>query len=85
MSDRCTITMPDDCYAAVLDAVQRAVIDKCASKATRKAAIAALSALVEPGGVAGETSASSAARDMSARGQTRKLTGLFFKALPVRV
>jgi hypothetical protein len=65
MSDRCTITMPEDCYAAVLDAVQRAVIDKCASKATRKAAFSALSALVEPG----EISIGSAARDMSAPGK----------------
>jgi hypothetical protein len=85
MSDRCTITMPDDCYAAVLDAIQRAVIDKCASKATRKAAFSALLALVEPGGKAGETSVSSAARDMGAPAQKRKLTGLFSEALPVRV
>jgi hypothetical protein len=69
MSDRCTITMPDNCYAAVLDAVQRAVIDKCASKATRKAALSALSALVEPGGIAQEMSGSSVARDMSASGK----------------
>jgi hypothetical protein len=68
MSDRSTIAMPDDCYAAVLDAVQRAVIDKCASKATRKSAFSALLALVEAGVVAGETSVSSTARDMSAPG-----------------
>jgi hypothetical protein len=61
--------MPEDCYAAVLDAVQRAVIDKCASKATRKAAFSALSALVEPRGIAQEISVSSAARDMSAPGK----------------
>ncbi len=85
MTDRCTITMPDDCYAAVLDAIQRAVIDKCASKATRKAVFSALSALTEPGRIAGGTPVTSAARDMSAPGQTRKLTGLFSKALPVRV
>jgi hypothetical protein len=81
MSDRCT--MPDDCYAAVLDAVQCAVIDKRASKATRKAAFSALLALVEARGEAGETSLSSAARDRSPPGQT--LTGLFWKALPVRL
>jgi hypothetical protein len=81
MSDRCT--MPDDCYAAVLDAVQCAVIDKRASKATRKAAFSALLALVEAGGEAGETSLSSAAKDRSTPGQT--LTGLFWKALPVRL
>jgi hypothetical protein len=50
MSDRCIITMPDDCYAAVLDAIQRTVTDKCASKATRKAAFSALLALVEGAG-----------------------------------
>jgi hypothetical protein len=68
MSDRCTITMPDDSYAAVLDALQRAVIDKCASKVTRKVAFSALLALVEAGVVAGETSVSLTARDMSASG-----------------
>ena len=36
-----TITIPDDCYAVILDAVQRAIIDKCASTATRKAAFSA--------------------------------------------
>jgi hypothetical protein len=79
MSDRCIL--PENCYAAVLDAVQRAIIDKRASKATRKAAFSALLALVEARGEAGETSLSSAARDRSTPGQT--LTGLFWKALPV--
>jgi hypothetical protein len=83
MSDRCT--MPDDCYAAVLDAVQRAVIDKSASKATRRAAFSVLLVLLEAGGEASKTSLSSAARDRSARGETRTLTGLFWKALPVRL
>jgi hypothetical protein len=80
-----TITIPDDCCAAILDAVQRAVIDKRASKATRKAAFSALLALVEAGVAAGETSVSSTARDMSAPEQARTLTGLFWKELPVRV
>jgi hypothetical protein len=84
MSDRC-ITMPDDCYVAVLDAIQRTVTDKCASKATRKAAFSALLALIDAGGVPGETSVRSAARSMSAPEQTRTLTDLFWKALPVRV
>jgi hypothetical protein len=84
MSDRC-ITMPDECYAAVLDAVQRTVTDKCASKATRKAAFSALLALIDAGGVPGETSVRSAARNMSTPEQTRTLSGLFWKALPVRV
>ena len=56
MSDRCIITMPDDCYGAVLDAIQRTVTDKCASKATRKAAFSALLPLVEASAVPGETS-----------------------------
>jgi hypothetical protein len=80
-----TTTIPDDCYAVILDAIQRTVTDKCASKATRKAAFSALSALVGAGGVPGETSVSSVARNMSAPEQTRTLTDLFWKALPVRV
>jgi hypothetical protein len=48
-----TITIPDDCYAVILDAVQRAIIDKYASKATRL--FSALLALIETGVVAGET------------------------------
>jgi hypothetical protein len=35
------ITIPDNCYAAILDAVQRAIVDKYASKATRQAAFSA--------------------------------------------
>jgi hypothetical protein len=85
MSDHRIFTMPDDCYAAVLGAIQRTVTDKCASKATRKAAFSALLALVEPDGVPGETSVGSAARNMSAPQQTRTLTDLFWKALPGRV
>ena len=84
MSDRCIMTMPDDCVA-VLDAIQRTATDKCASKATRKAAFSALLALVEGGGAPGETSVGSAAGNMSAPEQTRTLTGLFWKAPPVRV
>ena len=83
MSDRCINTMPDDCYAAVLDAIQRTVTDKCASKATRKAAFSALLALVEGGGAPGATSVGSAARSMNAPEQTRTLTDLFWM-LPVR-
>jgi hypothetical protein len=84
MSDRCIVTIPDDCYAVVLDAVQRTVTDKCASTATRKAAFSALLALIDAGGVPGETSVRSAARNMSASEQTQTLTDLFWKALPVR-
>jgi hypothetical protein len=62
-----TITIPDDCYAVIIDAVQRAIIDKYASKATRKAAF---SALLASGVVAGETSVSSTARDRAPLGST---------------
>ncbi|HKD27295.1 MAG TPA: hypothetical protein VKC66_15525 [Xanthobacteraceae bacterium] len=62
--DRSTITIPCQGFAAIVDAVQRAVIDKGASKATRKAAFSALLALVEAGLVIGDdTSMSSPARD----------------------
>jgi len=62
--DRSTITIPCQGFAAIVDAVQRAVIDKGASKATRKAAFSALLALVEAGLVIGDdTSVSSPARD----------------------
>jgi hypothetical protein len=45
--DRSTITIPHRAYAAMADAVQCAVIDKGASKATRKAAFSALLALAD--------------------------------------
>jgi hypothetical protein len=83
MSHRCIVAIPDDCYAVVLDAVQRTVTDKCASTATRKAAFSALLALIDAGGVPGETSISSVARNMSAAEQTRTLIDLFWKVLPV--
>jgi hypothetical protein len=64
MSDDCsTITIPCQGFAAIVDAIQRAVIDKGASKATRKAAFSALLALVEAGLVIGDTSMSSPAKD----------------------
>jgi hypothetical protein len=54
--DRSTITVPDGGHAAILDAVQRAAMDKGASKATRKAALSALLALIEAGLIIGDTS-----------------------------
>jgi hypothetical protein len=59
------ITVPDDGYAAIVDAIQRAIIDRYASKATRKAAFSALLALIEAGVVVGDTSLGSPARDAS--------------------
>ena len=76
--DRSTIRIPCEGFAAIVDAVQRGVIDKGASKATRKAAFSALLALVEAGLIIGDTSISSADRDGPARAQvgTRlRLTG----------
>jgi hypothetical protein len=47
--DRANIAVPRDAYAAMADAMRRAVIDRGASKATRKAAFSALLALVDAG------------------------------------
>jgi hypothetical protein len=66
--DRSTIAIPSESCAAILDALQHAIVDKYAAKATRKAAFSALLALIEAGPVAGDTSISSPARD--ARGAT---------------
>jgi hypothetical protein len=62
--DRSTITIPHHGFAAIVDAVQRAVLDKGASKATRKAAFSAILALVDAGLVIGETSPGSPAKDV---------------------
>jgi len=40
--DRSTVTIPHHGFAVIVDAVQRAVLDKGASKATRKAAFSAI-------------------------------------------
>ena len=69
--DRCTITIPHHSFVAIVDAVQRAVIDKGASKATRKAAFSAILALVDAGLVIGETSPASTARDSHAPAHVR--------------
>ncbi len=69
--DRSTITIPHHGFAAIVDAVQRAVIDKGASKATRKAAFSALLALVDAGLIIGETSPSSPAREDAAPAHVR--------------
>jgi hypothetical protein len=84
MSDnRSTITIPSETWAAILDAVQRAIVDKYAAKATRKAAFSTLLALIEAGVVAGDTSINSPARD--ARGvtvaHTKTLHGLIVSTL----
>jgi hypothetical protein len=47
--DRSMVTIPHHAFAAMVDTVQRAVIDKGASKATRMAAFTAVLALVDAG------------------------------------
>src|ERR1700758_865799 len=47
--DRASITVPRNAYTTITDAMQRAVVDRGASKATRKAAFSALLALVDAG------------------------------------
>jgi hypothetical protein len=62
--DRSTVTIPHHGFAVIVDAVQRAVLDKGASKATRKAAFSAILALVDAGLIIGETSPGSPAKDV---------------------
>jgi len=69
--DRSTITIPHHSFVAIVDAVQRAVIDKGASKATRKAAFSAILALVDAGLVIGETSTGSPPRDSRAEAHVK--------------
>ncbi len=58
--DRSIITLPPQATTAIMDAVQRATIDKGACKATRKAAFSALMALAEAGFIKASTSTNSA-------------------------
>lgn len=73
--DRASITVPRNAYAAITDAMQRAVVDRGASKATRKAAFSALLALVDAGLIR-DTSTGSPAPDGIAPGPTHSRTGL---------
>ena len=75
-NNRFTITIPDEIWAAVLDAVQRAIVDKYAAKATRKAAFSALLTLIDAGLVAGDPSINSPARDASDAGVAHTKTRL---------
>jgi hypothetical protein len=68
--DRSAITIPDDGCAAILDAVQRAIVDKYAAKATRKAAFSALLVLVEAGMIVGDTSIRSTAKNANTAATT---------------
>jgi len=73
--DRSTITIPRHAFAAVVDAVQRAVIDRGASKATRKAAFSTLLALLDAGLIR-DTSTTPPAVDENGRPQAHARTGL---------
>jgi hypothetical protein len=73
--DRSNITIPRHACTAMIDAVQCAVIDKGASKTTRKAAFAALVALVDAGLIV-DTSTSSPAEDGNGPAPTHARTGL---------
>ncbi len=64
--DRSTVTIPDQGFAVIIDAVQRAVLDKGASKATRKAAFSAILALVDAGLIIGVTPPGSPAKGVRA-------------------
>jgi hypothetical protein len=73
--DRASIIVPRNAYAAITDAMQRAVVDRGASKATRKAAFSALLALVDAGLIR-DTSTGSPAADGTPPGPTHSRTGL---------
>lgn len=73
--DRAGITVPRNLHAAITDALQRAVVDRGASKATRTAAFSALLALVDAGLIR-DTSSASPAGDGIAPAATHALTGL---------
>jgi hypothetical protein len=61
--DRSIIAVPPSAFAAIVDAIQHAIVDKGASKATRKAAFSALLALIDAGLIVATRSTNSAARD----------------------
>jgi hypothetical protein len=67
--DRTIITLPPNATHAIMDAVQRAIVDKGASKATRKAAFSALLVLVDAGLIKGNLSENSPARDEAGAAQ----------------
>jgi hypothetical protein len=74
--DRASITVPRNAYTAITDAMQRAVVDRGASKATRKAAFSALLALVDAGLIRDTSAGGSPAADGIASAPTQSRTGL---------
>lgn len=76
MSDhRSVITLPPDAFTMIMDAIQRAIVDKGASKATRKAAFSALLALVDAGLIVGVASTNSPASDETGVARVHVSTG----------
>ena len=73
--DRSAITISRDAYVAIIDAVQLAVIDRGALKASRKAAFSALLALIEAGLIIGNRSTTSPAEDGNTRASALRVTG----------
>lgn len=73
--DRAGTTVPRNAYAAMTDALQRAVVDRGASKATRTAAFSALLALVDAGLIR-DTSNASPAGELIPPAATHARTGL---------
>ena len=64
--DRAVITLSANVTTTILDAVQRAIIDRGASRATRKAAFSALMALADAGLLKGGRPAHPSARTETA-------------------
>lgn len=63
MSSDNNVTLHHDACVAVMDSIQRTIIDKGASRATRKAAFSALLVLIDAGLITVDASADEPARD----------------------
>jgi hypothetical protein len=68
--DRAATIIPHHAIPAIMDAIQLAVVDRRASKVTRKAAFSALLALVEAGFIIGDTSTISTPSDGNSPAKT---------------
>jgi hypothetical protein len=75
--DRSVVTLSPLATTAIVDAIQRAIIDKGASKATRKAAFSALLALVDAGLIKGNMPTSLPAKDETVAAQGNVSTRWF--------
>ncbi len=72
--DRSIIAVPPCAFTAIVDAIQRAIVDKGASKATRKAAFSALLALIDAGLIVATRSTNAAARGETGAAQAHLST-----------